>query len=657
MAVQAQRETEQYDAFISYSGHDTEFARVLENTLEAYKPPPGLNLPLRYLRVFRYEGDMTGSEYEAAIQDKIQKSAKLIVICSPAARQKSEYVDDEICRFVQAKGAENIIPILLSGIPNNEAKPEQAAEMAFPEALCQALAMPLAVNYLGFNPRQDKVNKGEFSNSWYNLLANLYGRSREEIEQRDLKRKQRWRTIITAISLSLMLFFAVIAGYALIQKSMAEIRGKIALSRQLAAQSRSLLESKPDLALLLSVEANRVAEKIQSSGNFLEKLVQKTVPAMSKENYDINEPKQALFAALTVPPYRVRFFHRTGKVMAFSPGGKKFVFLDGNKDLIVYDLATGQQIQQPLAGIKDIGDITDMALSSDGHLLALMSSADERYTDSQNYLTFWEVNTGQPRKTDVDLKRAGVSFRKHASSDTSDMAGSPDGKMMARVIGEGTTLAFYSLSRGGKQIGSIPIRRVFMRELVFSQDGKFLAMFENEHHGLAVDPPILEKDFVITYDVLTKKEVGRLLADTFLTDFAFSPDGKILAAIGGPEIRLWDVPHLRPLRPSLNHPDVREFSFSPDAEHIASIDEEGNIILWKLTGDPLSRILKAAEPEVNSFAFSPDDKKIGGSCRQNLGNLELGTQSVSMHVITIRERGRFQEDLSVGRPGAESRAR
>jgi hypothetical protein len=235
MAATEPTETEQYDAFISYSSHDTEFARLLEKALEAYKPPEGLDLPPHYLRIFRYEGDMTGVEYDKAIQDKIQKSAKLVIICSPAARQ-SQYVHDEIHRFAQAKGAEDIIPLILSGIPNNEAKPEQAAEKAFPESLCQVQKMPLAVNFLGFNPRQDKVNKGGFSNAWYNLLANLYDCSREEIEQRDHKRQLRRRNIITAISLSLFLIFAVIAAYAWRQKSMAETQTRLARGRQLQAE-------------------------------------------------------------------------------------------------------------------------------------------------------------------------------------------------------------------------------------------------------------------------------------------------------------------------------------------------------------------------------------------------------------------------------------
>jgi len=41
-----------YDAFISYSRKDQAFAQLLERRLEAYRPPKGLGVPTRHLRVF-----------------------------------------------------------------------------------------------------------------------------------------------------------------------------------------------------------------------------------------------------------------------------------------------------------------------------------------------------------------------------------------------------------------------------------------------------------------------------------------------------------------------------------------------------------------------------------------------------------------------------
>ena len=42
-----------HDAFISYSRRNADFARLLEKALEEFKPPRDLNVPQRYLDVFR----------------------------------------------------------------------------------------------------------------------------------------------------------------------------------------------------------------------------------------------------------------------------------------------------------------------------------------------------------------------------------------------------------------------------------------------------------------------------------------------------------------------------------------------------------------------------------------------------------------------------
>ncbi|MBX3325655.1 MAG: SUMF1/EgtB/PvdO family nonheme iron enzyme [Nitrospira sp.] len=183
-----------YDAFISYSRQDKVFAALLEKALESYKPPRGLGIPRRYLRIFRDESDFTGVEYQTSLDKHLKASSKLIVVCSPAARQ-SPYVDDEIRRFVLVRGPEHVVPVLLRGIPNNEVKTERESEQAFPSALCEALRMPLSADYRGFDPRSDKVKSRNFEGSWHKVLADLCGKSRDQIEQREKKRLIRQRNL------------------------------------------------------------------------------------------------------------------------------------------------------------------------------------------------------------------------------------------------------------------------------------------------------------------------------------------------------------------------------------------------------------------------------------------------------------------------------
>jgi len=148
-----------YDVFISYSRSNEEFASRLEQALESYKPEKSLNVPQRHINAFRDREDFAAGDYHQILSKNLNESSKLLIICSPEARQ-SGYIDDEIKRFVDIRGPEHIIPILYSGIPNNEAKPEQKAEMAFPKELCKAMKMPLALNYLNFDTGRDKIDKG-----------------------------------------------------------------------------------------------------------------------------------------------------------------------------------------------------------------------------------------------------------------------------------------------------------------------------------------------------------------------------------------------------------------------------------------------------------------------------------------------------------------
>src|SRR4029453_8517212 len=169
-----------YDAFISYSRVDRTFANNLKKALESYRAPKDLGLPQRYLKIFRDESDFTGTDYFASIQKHLSQSRNLILVCSPNAR-RSQYVNDEIRRFVEARGKGCIVPVLCAGIPNNEAANERDAEKAFPAALYESMEMPLAVDYRGFEAGKDRIDTGAFENPWYTLLANLFGVGRHEI--------------------------------------------------------------------------------------------------------------------------------------------------------------------------------------------------------------------------------------------------------------------------------------------------------------------------------------------------------------------------------------------------------------------------------------------------------------------------------------------
>jgi TIR domain len=244
--AQQHDDTYDYDAFISYSRKDRVFAQLLEGRLEAYRPPKSLGLPARPLRVFLDTSDIRGPDYNETIERELQRSRTLIVVCTPAARA-SEFVQDEIRRFIAAKRAENeapqILPLLLQGIPNNEAKtPEDEARKAFPEALYEVATMPLAQSFLEFDPQRHKLDRGGYRDAWFAALAALLDVDRHELEERDAKRAARTRRIITGVTLFTLVVVSGLAVVAWVQRGEAIAQRDQALrqeSRALAALAQS----------------------------------------------------------------------------------------------------------------------------------------------------------------------------------------------------------------------------------------------------------------------------------------------------------------------------------------------------------------------------------------------------------------------------------
>ncbi|NML18935.1 TIR domain-containing protein [Azohydromonas caseinilytica] len=385
-----------YDAFVSYKRADIAFARLLEKALNAYKPPPTLAVPQRRLRVFRDEGDLTGSEYFKSIDKVLARSGKLIVICSPAARQSS-YVDDEIRRFVAHRGADHVIPVLLAGLPNNEARPDQAAEMAFPQALCDALPMPLAVNYRSFEPSRQKVDRGVFEGSWYTLLANLYDKNRDEVEQRERLRRRRARNIVIALSGSVTLGFAVLAAVAYWQKLEADDQRNTALrglAKYLATMSADVRAGAPQTSLLLAVEAVRATRDADGG-----------VTTAAQDAL-----RQSLSGAAGEPPGADGMGVTASR---FSADGHRLATLHHSGRIDVWNLDAPGQAPWSMPAAADTRSLG--AFGADGRWLALAEG-------QAGNIVVWNVDAPAASATRLG-ERAGQGARVHGFS--------PDGRWLA----------------------------------------------------------------------------------------------------------------------------------------------------------------------------------------------------------------------------------
>jgi hypothetical protein len=242
----------EWDVFISYSRKDHAFATRLHAALNAYQPPRDLPLPQRRLQAFLDTSDFVAPDYRPAIRRHLKNASKLIVICSPNA-VGSRFVSPEIDDFVAlhpspqpvslvpdpaAATRGDILSIIIDGLPANETTGAADARNAFPEALCRALAMPIAIDYRGFDPRHRKLDERQYYNAWFTLLAGIYGHDRATIEERERNRRMRILRMRAAIAALVAVGLLALSVWALVERQAAIAQRTHAYARQLAAQAQ-----------------------------------------------------------------------------------------------------------------------------------------------------------------------------------------------------------------------------------------------------------------------------------------------------------------------------------------------------------------------------------------------------------------------------------
>lgn len=316
--------------------------------------------------------------------------AKLILICSPSSA-RSEFVNDEVKNFAAIHKSSDIIPVIIGGLPNNEVKPGQEDQAAFPPALCEALALPLAISYQGFDGKKHRPSKAPFEASWYSIIASLLDTSRAEIEQREIRRRRRQVQITVAVSGSIILVLAALTVYAFWQRGIAgeneakakqesgraneeseraQIEAAVSMAQKLAQTALVQKETQPDLAALLSVEA---AWRVADVGR-----------------PDDPEVHNAMLSTSQTNPRLTALLHHQAAVygLSFSPDRKILATGCADGKVRLWEVATGQMIGPPLTGFE--GAIQSLSFSPDGTVLAA-GSGDNQETD-ENFSTNTDVH-------------------------------------------------------------------------------------------------------------------------------------------------------------------------------------------------------------------------------------------------------------------------
>src|SRR5713101_851327 len=262
--------------------------------------------------------------------------------------------------------------------------------------------------------------------------------------------------------------------------------------------------------------------------------------------------------------------------MLFSPDGGPLFFFDADGAMVhVWSLSNGSV--RALWGHE--GAISDIALSSDGALLASASADKTVRVWSTRELALKQVLRGHQATVSI------VSF-------------SPDRRSLASA-GWDDTIRVWDLATGKPKLFRGHEGRV--RALTFSHRGDRLA-------STSLDGSLRLWD--------TATGLPRVLqhGSEKLWDVAFSASDNLLAAAADDgSVRFWDLERNTVHSVRAHSQPVKSVAFSPDDKLLLSGGEDGLVGIWNAQRMELIQVLRGHAAGVAQVLFSPDGKALAST--------------------------------------------
>jgi len=198
---------------------------VIPRNVRALAAGQGRELPSRLRPCFRDRDELAGAaDLGEKISQALRDTRYLVVLCSKRSA-RSEWVNKEIedFRALDPGNKDRILALILDGVPNATSDPAvDDAEECFPPALRVPLE-PLAGD---LRPEGDGRERG-----FIKILAGLTGMDFDQFYRHHERREQHIRAVWTTVAVSLILGFAGLAAFALLQRQEAIRQRDLAVAR------------------------------------------------------------------------------------------------------------------------------------------------------------------------------------------------------------------------------------------------------------------------------------------------------------------------------------------------------------------------------------------------------------------------------------------